>query len=178
MIPVHTSALVVIPPESIWQPIQEIRKEHDRNIRRWMPHITLFYPFVPHEDFSKIRYQLQQVCKNIQPFSLTLDEIGHFKQRRGNFILWAGCKEQQPLQDLHSALSLSIQKFMEVKKRPFHPHLTIGRLGSKESFDQVHPSIESDWEPLKWTVDKVSLIWRNDPPDDVFRIDSEILLGS
>jgi hypothetical protein len=38
---VFTSAVVIIPPEELWIPIQKIRKKYDRQINRWMPHITL-----------------------------------------------------------------------------------------------------------------------------------------
>lgn len=42
----HQTAVVVIPPEDVWPSIQAIRREHDRKIRRWMPHITLIEPFI------------------------------------------------------------------------------------------------------------------------------------
>ena len=32
-------------------------------------------------------------------------------------------------------------------------------------------------DPLKFTVSDICLIWRNDPPDDVFRIGRRIQLG-
>ncbi|MGA1195514.1 MAG: 2'-5' RNA ligase family protein, partial [Candidatus Latescibacterota bacterium] len=44
---VHQSAVVLSPPQSEWDQIQAIRKKYDRNVRRWMPHITLLYPFYP-----------------------------------------------------------------------------------------------------------------------------------
>ena len=37
----HQSAVVLIPPREVWAPIQAIRREHDRHLRRWMPHVTL-----------------------------------------------------------------------------------------------------------------------------------------
>jgi poly(A) polymerase len=48
---VFTTAIVVIPPEDVWPPIQAIRTEHDAKVRRWMPHITLVYPCLPVADF-------------------------------------------------------------------------------------------------------------------------------
>ncbi len=51
---VYTSAVVIIPPKEKWKPIQEIRQLYDRNINRWMPHITLLYPFRPKNSYSKI----------------------------------------------------------------------------------------------------------------------------
>ena len=38
---VYSSAVVLIPPKENWASIQEIRKIYDRNIIRWMPHITM-----------------------------------------------------------------------------------------------------------------------------------------
>ncbi|BBM84291.1 RNA 2',3'-cyclic phosphodiesterase [Candidatus Uabimicrobium amorphum] len=178
MIPVHTTAVVIIPPEDVWEPIQEIRREHDHNIRRWMPHITLFYPFIPHENFYNIQYDLQQTCKHIKPFSVKLDTVGHFKQRKGNFILWTGCEEQQEMQGLYKSLKLLLQNKTEVKKRPFHPHLTIGRMRDADKFEDLKSNVESSWQTIEFEVNKISLIWRNDPPDDVFRIEYEVPLGS
>src|SRR5262249_27220192 len=43
----HTTAVVVIPPADAWPPIQALRERYDRQFRRWMPHITLLYPFRP-----------------------------------------------------------------------------------------------------------------------------------
>ena len=45
----HHTAVVAMPPPEVWEPIQAIRRQHDRNVHRWMPHITLLYPFMPHE---------------------------------------------------------------------------------------------------------------------------------
>ena len=50
----HTTAVVLIPPEEVWEPIQALRRAHDRNFDRWMPHITLLYPFAE-RDASLLR---------------------------------------------------------------------------------------------------------------------------
>lgn len=36
----HRTAVVAMPPPEVWEPIQAIRRQHDRNVQRWMPHIT------------------------------------------------------------------------------------------------------------------------------------------
>jgi hypothetical protein len=38
---VVSSAVVVMPPESMWTQIQDIRAKHDKSYARWMPHINL-----------------------------------------------------------------------------------------------------------------------------------------
>ncbi len=42
----HKTAAVIIPPESVWGPIQAIRQNHDSKVGRWMPHITLVYTII------------------------------------------------------------------------------------------------------------------------------------
>ncbi|UCE07086.1 MAG: 2'-5' RNA ligase family protein, partial [bacterium] len=80
----HTTAIVVIPPEALWDSIQKIRKEHDRQFRRWMPHITMIYPFRPAEEFDALVEQFSFSCQSIQPFSITLSRFNHFYHRKGN----------------------------------------------------------------------------------------------
>ena len=46
--PSHMTALVLVPDESLWEPLQAIRRVHDsKHVDRWPPHVTLVYPFVP-----------------------------------------------------------------------------------------------------------------------------------
>ncbi len=49
-----TSAVVWIPPDSALPTIQAIRRRYDRHLQRWMPHVTLLYPFRPRENFDCI----------------------------------------------------------------------------------------------------------------------------
>jgi hypothetical protein len=37
--------------------------------------------------------------------------------------------------------------------------------------------LQATWQPLAFTLSHVCLIWRNDPPDDVFRIGPVLSLG-
>ena len=60
---VYTSACVIIPPKELWGPIQKIRQQYDRQIHRWMPHITLLYPFRPIVEFDIFRLQIKKSSK-------------------------------------------------------------------------------------------------------------------
>jgi hypothetical protein len=46
-LPINKALAAIIPPEYVWGPIQAIRQEHDSEVGRWMPHITLIYSFLP-----------------------------------------------------------------------------------------------------------------------------------
>ena len=60
----YTSAVVIIPPEDKWESIQEVRKTYDRNIHRWMPHITLLYPFMPKTEYVALEKAFSEKCRD------------------------------------------------------------------------------------------------------------------
>lgn len=77
------SAVVIIPPESVWEQIQKIRKVHDRAHHRWMPHINLLYPFYEGDDqfFRNAVRRMTIALSDLQPFIIrfTSESFGFFK---------------------------------------------------------------------------------------------------
>ena len=55
----HT-ALVIIPPQENCTQIQTLRKVHDKQFNRWMPHINMAFPFFDLPDFEKAAEKLQE----------------------------------------------------------------------------------------------------------------------
>src|SRR6202043_2332767 len=75
----HQTAVAVVPPQEVWGPIQAIREKHDRQFRRWMPHVNLLYPFYPPERVSEALPRLVEACMKIAPFLLSLNEFRIFQ---------------------------------------------------------------------------------------------------
>ena len=50
--PVFHTACCIIPPESLWGPIQDIRKRKDKAYDRWPPHVNLLFPFWDEKEFT------------------------------------------------------------------------------------------------------------------------------
>ena len=49
----HSSTVALVPPESVWAPLQQARLNlRDKGLYRWPPHLNLLYPFVPPCDFA------------------------------------------------------------------------------------------------------------------------------
>ena len=59
----------------------------------------------------------------------------------------------------------------------FTPHLSVGQVQGHEAMKELQAELQVSWQPLTFVADKVSLIWRGQPPDDIFRIDRNICLG-
>jgi hypothetical protein len=37
--------------------------------------------------------------------------------------------------------------------------------------------LQAAWQPLRFVVSGINLIWRSEPPDDVFRVAATVTLG-
>jgi len=84
----YKSAVVAIPPDHLWGPVQGLRKQYDRHYRRWVPHITLLYPFRPVSAFEQVVPLLARACRSLQPFEVQLTRFDLFAHSRRNATLY------------------------------------------------------------------------------------------
>jgi RNA 2',3'-cyclic 3'-phosphodiesterase len=175
----HSSALVLIPPVELWPPIQLIRTRHDRNARRWMPHVTLLYPFRPRAAFAAVTPPLAEVCRNIAPFAVTLARFDRFIHGRRGATLYLAPEPAEPLIALQTALWRTLPDLDDTRRhaKGFTPHLSVGQAPGSEEATRLLAELSAGWTPLHWTVDRVALIWRAEPPDDAFRVAEQLPLG-
>jgi 2'-5' RNA ligase len=175
----HSTAVVLIPPEEVWPPIQAIRRQHDRNYRRWMPHLTLIYPFRPRSAWPDLIEPLARACSNVLPFELRLTGVGSF-QHRDSFTLWLAPEPAQPLVELQTALWRVVPDCDDVRRygSGYTPHLSVGQARGRQSALALIAGLQESWRPYTFRVDQVCLIWRNQPPDDIYRVGERIRLGA
>jgi 2'-5' RNA ligase len=176
----HKTAVVIIPPEATWPPIQTIRREHDRGFRRWMPHITLLYPFRPRREFQAAAAELARACEGIAPFEVTLPAFNFFRHGRESYTLWLAPEPGDGLNRLQTALWRAFPDCDEVSRFEggFTPHLSVGQARGRDEMARLIAAWGMVWTPIRFEVSAVSLIWRGDPPDDVFRVGQSIRLGA
>ncbi|MGB2822528.1 MAG: 2'-5' RNA ligase family protein, partial [Phycisphaerae bacterium] len=173
-------AVVLIPPEDVWEPIQAIRREHDRKVRRWMPHVTLLYPFRPYEEFDAAAKDLAVACRSVEPFEVSLEEIRWFSHGRQRFTMWLSPEPAEKLIELHEALWRTAPDCNHVRRHAvgFMPHLSVGQVSDRWRLDRLIATIQANWRPVRFRATAVSLIRRDDPPNDVFRVDRLLPLGA
>jgi len=174
------TAVVVIPPFDLWEPIQEIRRRHDRKIERWMPHITLVYPFVPPEEFDDAEARIAEATAPLGPFSVRLARVRSFDHGRGNATAWLAPEPAEPLERLHAAILAMFPKDGAGAggRRGFTPHLSIGQFRGRLRLAEFLHRMRERWEPVTFTVKEVCMIRREDPPEDVFHLDRAVALGA
>lgn len=106
---------------------------------RWVKpanvHLTLkFIGEVSEEKYSQIDRRLSEVEFNTDPFALQLSGCGKFGKDDSLNIFWVGIAPSAPLTEIFNKIETALAKIgIEKEKRPFTPHLTVGR--NKKTFN-------------------------------------------
>jgi 2'-5' RNA ligase len=174
----HESAVVLIPPGEAWEPIQAIRRDHDRQFRRWMPHVTLLYPFLPRTDLDGALRAAEEALATIAPFEVTLRRLDAFQHRGGTSTLWLAPEPKDALVAVQQALLRAFPDCDAVNRfaSGFTPHLSVGQARGAEAVSALRRALEP-WAPLTFTARHVSVIVREPPPRDVFRTFADVPFG-
>jgi 2'-5' RNA ligase len=175
----HCTAAVLIPPPSVWEPIQRIRRAHDPQVRRWMPHVTLLFPFVPESRLAEAAERLAAVCRTHAPLRFTLSEFRSFEHHPGAATLWLEPMPREPIIDLQADLEGEFPSCDDASRfeSGFVPHLSVGRFPGSEAVAAALRQFQFAWMPIECAVDAVSLLARSGAPDDPFHVRHTVSLG-
>jgi len=104
---------------------------------RWTPprnfHLTLkFLGPVPRPRLEEVQEVCAQEAAKVAPFRLELKGLGVFPHFRRPRVIWVGVEAgREELALLATALERELaQRGFAAEKRPYHPHLTLGRFRS------------------------------------------------
>ncbi len=175
----HQTAVVLVPPLEHWEPIQDIRRRYDRQFKRWMPHITLLYPFRPEPMFDEIGAALAACCAGIEPFDLELKPAGFFEHNERSFTMWLSPEPAEAIVRLQAALLTCAPDCDDVARHPggFRPHLSVGQAYSKEELDERLRRVRSQFSAIRFRSTEIALIRRGPGADDPFQVKRLIPLG-
>jgi RNA 2',3'-cyclic 3'-phosphodiesterase len=174
----HHTAVVAVPPPDVWEPIQAIRRQHDRHVQRWMPHITLLYPFMPQAQFAKALPALSEAGRHIAPFQVTLATFRAFTHAHGKATLWLEPEPRHTLVALQAALQAAFPAYDEQSRfaNGFTPHLSVGQAASPTARQHLLSVLQGAWQPVQFMLTAIMLIWRESAGP--FEVAHAIPLGS
>jgi len=176
---VYTSACVIIPPKELWDPIQKIRQHHDRQIHRWMPHITILYPFRPKNEFSDLKKEFERLCSHLEPFEIFFRNFKYFHHRHQNYIIWLNPEPYGLINHLQIELLKVVPDCDDINKHKngFTPHLSVGQIKGKKNLIRVIDKLQNSWKELKFTLNSVYFISRENNKQSKFEIINTIPLN-
>ncbi|MFX0049543.1 MAG: 2'-5' RNA ligase family protein [Candidatus Hermodarchaeota archaeon] len=178
MTKVHTTAVVIIPPKNIWGAIQDIRKKYDKHIHRWMPHITLLYPFRPKSEFNNLEPHFSKKCKKIESFEVYCEKFKHFYHGKQKYTIWLDPNPEHLIKSIQAKLLEIVPDCNDVNlhKIGFIPHLSVGQIDGKDNLNAILKNLQNNWKPLKFNINSVYFIARESEKLSQFKIKKEISL--
>jgi 2'-5' RNA ligase len=110
---------------------------------KWIPpisyHVTLkFLGWTRLETIEAIRDRVTQAVAGISRFTFRTARLGAFGSLEKANILWAGCEQLDAFSQLAKAIEGATERLgFAAEKRPYHPHVTLGRLRETRALREV-----------------------------------------
>jgi 2'-5' RNA ligase len=149
--------------------ITQSLKDRSGNAVRWINpegvHVTLkFLGEVPVKKLPAIKLAIQEAVVGHQPFELEFSNIGTFGGREGLRIMWVGVAgDVLRLEALVRAVNAALAVVgFEPERRPFRPHLTLGRVrdevGTRQRAEIEVEVGKTEVPAVSWRTAQVSLM--------------------
>jgi len=145
-----------------------VQKDLDRACQgvRWVRqdqlHVTVkFLGDVPDGDVPSVTQAIERGASEGAPFSMTLESAGCFPPRGGVRIVWAGASDPTgTMQRSAEAINRELENMgFERERRPWSPHITIGRVKFDNSAGRTRSAVERvTYSGIDQAVDSVSLM--------------------
>jgi RNA 2',3'-cyclic 3'-phosphodiesterase len=133
--------------------------------KRWVHyedyHITLaFLGFAEQSMLKQIIMQVHETLTGVDPFKLTIDQLGTFGKKTNPRIFWAGVHHSDSLCSIQKKVyNQCIRTGFELDRKPFRPHITLARKwnGEEPFNDKTLTSITIEGNSLTFQVEEIVL---------------------
>jgi 2'-5' RNA ligase len=133
---------------------------------RWVKteniHLTMvFLGNVKTEEIDSIGEKIGNICTGYGSFDIALKGVGCFPNKRRPRVLWLGLDgDIDRLSHFRDDLNTALNTFgVKEEKRPFRPHLTLGRFRSTRKMGSRLEEILSNYATLERPVESLNALY-------------------
>jgi 2'-5' RNA ligase len=112
-------------------------------------HLTLkFFGNIEESRIDAIFKSIEEPIRNTPPFSLKVRGVGAFPQLKNPRVIWMGLVNgKEVLASLQKQIEIQLGEIgFQPEDRPFHPHLTLGRMRSSRGKEELVGGMEKHRE--------------------------------
>ena len=93
-------------------------------------HLTLkFMGETPANQLEPIKRAMQQVVNTFPIFEIAIENLGMYPNAKKPRVVWLGISGEKNLISLHKQIDQALKEIgIQPERRPFSPHLTVGRV--------------------------------------------------
>lgn len=172
----YSTAIVILPPESLHKNINILRSVYDKSYPRWAPHITMAIPFVPPSELSVAVEQLRTLLNEsnlLKPWDITFSHTEVFQHKDSATVyLKPDEYSEQRLRMIRDSLN-TIFNLPSSGDGLFRPHLTIGQVAANESVFKLQEKAEM-LLPISWTFNSLTVISKNEKDEGKMEVFASI----
>jgi len=184
------SFLAIELPKSILRKIEEVQGDLRLTHAdvRWVNyekiHLTLkFFGNIEESRIDPIFKSIEEPIRSTLPFSLKVRGVGAFPNLKNPRVIWMGLVEgREVLISFQKQIEIQLEKIgFQPEDRPFHPHLTLGRMKSSRGKEELVRRMEKHKEEEfgDFQVERM-VLFKSDlkPSGPVYTLLKEMKLGS
>lgn len=161
--PSTATALCLIPPQHLWEPVDRLRSLHDKAYDRWPPHVNLLYPFVEPNHLRDavaaiVQHLAQSGTFDRTPRHVALQDVDVFNHKHDNTLFL----RPESSGDSEDAVTHVARQLREALGRPvdeqFTPHLTVAQTYDSQSashsylLEKVRALVGLSWDATEIAV--------------------------
>jgi len=149
------SFLAIELPKPILKKIEEVQgdlRSTHADVRWVNPekiHLTLkFFGNIEESRIDPIFKSIEEPIRNTLPFSLKVQGVGAFPNLKNPRVIWIGLVNgREVLISFQKQIEAQLEKIgIQPEDRPFHPHLTLGRMKSSRGKEELAGRMEKHKE--------------------------------
>ena len=139
--------------------------------------LLCFIPLLRIINFESVKPILTEVAQLIPPFTVKLAFFDAFRHHK-NSTLFLKPEPKKRIVALHDSLMQSLPEFDDTAKFPggFNPHLSVGQFQHND-LNNAKQELQENWNPVEFTVDSFSLIYRSEETDNRFVVAENFLFS-